>query len=409
MTRQMTNSTVGGACNTQAHEIFSLAQKRKLSDIFSNGFSVPDNMKTLVQQSCIPRTTNIKNIRNSDILSLFDVALKALTEPNQSNFENAKQNTNTWYLIFKNDEKIGKDSYPIGFTRTPPEYSYTEEQNRAMYSVSLTSSLDFCFAKKRINRYLASVKMLFDRAECTNKSVLKSDLTKINTNDVTLVKSLVNSVKSMATPKKKDLPDSTSTDNTTNAVDTLMKQMKPNAENQMQEIINSSVSSVLNIPMGYDLTFPNGDLTQLQILYKSMQEELGAVLQMPLTKLFGTPPTGFQSTGEYDRLSYEQTLDSIANEYCVAVLKEVASIMNYPQSEIDTIKYLSTYQLELVMKLVNMTAGVENTQIKKMVSNYIEVKTGIEPEASDLEAKAPETTTTDLNEEVEVNSETVIT
>jgi len=410
MGTELTTSTVTKACGSKAHELFSLASKRKLSDIFSNGFSVPDNIKTLVQQTAIPKTTNIKNIKSKDILSLFDIVLLAISEPNDSFFYDAKENSNTWYVVFKDNAKIGKNSYPIGFTQIPPEYTGIEEQGRAIYSISLKSSLDFCFAKSRIDRYLASVNLMFQKAINSNKNILKSDLTKITTNssDPKLIKSMMQKVTNMLTRKQTQLPDSTIESNEKDPVDELIKEMKPNTEKQIQEIANSNISSILNIPLGYDLTFPTGDLTQLQIFYKSMQEELGAVLQMPLTKLFGTPPTGFQSTGEYDRLSYEQTLDSIANTYCVSILKEVASMLKHPQSEIDKIKYLSTYQLELTMKIVNMTAGLENTQIKKMVANYIEIKTGIPPEPSDLEEKVPAPTTTDLSEEIDVNSETEI-
>lgn len=410
MAKELTTNTVTKACGSKAHELFSLANKRKLSDIFSNGFSVPDNMKSLVQQTATPKTTNIQNIKSADILSLFDIVLLAISEPNDSFFYDAKENFNTWYLVFKDNTKIGKKSYPIGFTKTPPEYADVEKENRAIYSISLKSSLDFCFAKSRIDRYLASVNLMFQKAINSNKNILKSDLTKITTSssDPTLMKSMMQKITNMLAKKQTQLPDSTVKSSTKDPVDELINEMKPNTEKQIQEIANSNISSILNIPLGYDLTFPTGDLTQLQIFYKSMQEELGAVLQMPLTKLFGTPPTGFQSTGEYDRLSYEQTLEAIANEYCVGVLKEVASIMNYQQTEIDKIKYLSSYQLELIMKIINMTAGVGNTQIKKMVANYIEIKTGIPPEPSDLEEKASEPATTDLSEEIDVNSETEV-
>lgn len=410
MATELTTSTVRNQCGNKAHEVFALAQKRKLSDIFSNGFSVPDNMKGLIQQSAIPKTTNIKNIQSSDIFSLFDIVLLAIAEKNDSYFFGAKPSSNTWYLVFKNDTKIDKKSYPIGFSKKAPKYMNIKPEDRVIYSVSFNGSLDFCFAKPRIERYLASVNMMFAKAINSNKNVLKSDLTQIttSTSDPKLMQSLIKKLVNTMTFKKQEMSNSTYTGKTTNAVEDLIKEMKPNTEEQIQEIMNSNVSSILNLPLGYELTFPTGDLTQLQIFYKSMQEELGAVLQIPLTKLFGTPPTGFQSTGEYDRLSYEQTLDSIANEYCVSILKEVGSILKHPQSKIDTIKYLSTYQLELLMKVVNMTAGVENTQIKKMTANYIEVKTGIKPEESDLKAKEPEVTTTDLNEEVEVNGETEI-
>lgn len=415
MNTEITTSTIKDnyKYGSKSHELFALTQKRKLSDVFSNGFSVPASMKTLIERTSIPKQTNIKNIRTTDILSLFDIVLIAISEPNNSVFYNAEISINTWYVVFKDNTKIDKNSYPIGFIKTPPEYEGIKEEDRTIYSVSLKSNIDFCFIKPIIDKYIASINLMFTKAINSNKNILKSDLKQItsNTSDPTIVKSLmqktVKTITQAFVKQQEQLPVDTMTGKSKNAVDDLMNSLKPNTEKQIQEIANSSVSSILNIPLGYELTFPTGDLSQLQILYKSMQEELGAVLQMPLTKLFGTPPTGFQSTGEYDRLSYEQTLESIANTYCVPVLKEVASILQYPQSEIDQIKYISTYQIETGMRLVNMTAGVENTQIKKMIAKYIEVKTGIPPEPSDLEVKEA-TTTTDLNEEVDVNSETEI-
>jgi len=385
MTQQITTSTIEPKCGNQAHELFALANRRKLSDIFANGFTIPDNMKALVQQSAMPKKTNMKGIKSSDILSLFDIVLIALSDDNKSPYSNATHSSYVYSVVFRQDTAISKKSYPLGFTNKTVQYNGIAKENSLIYSVALNGNLDFCFVKKRIDRYLTSVNLLFQRALSTNKNVLKSDFISTTLTQTANQPEIARGIKKMFVSQKKD-PTEAEKQKKNEAINALILQMSPNIESQMQEIINSNVSSILNLPEGCELTFPTGDLTQLQILYKSMQEELGAVLQMPLTKLFGTPPVGFQSTGEYDRLSYEQTLDSIANEYCVPVLKEVASILKYSQQEIDQIKYISTYQMEMVMKMINATAGVENTQVKKMLASYIETKTGIPPEQSDLQA-----------------------
>lgn len=347
---------------SESHQLFALANKRKLSDIFSNGFNVPKQLNSLLSISAI-KQYNYLHIE--PVFSLFDMILLAITDCNNDDFYNVKVSHSTWYIVFKN----ASHKEIVGFTNQVPTYQKISKLNVGMYSISIKNSMQYAFVHKSIKKYLCSVKMLFERAVNTNKVILKSNLTRSNVSDKTLVKS----IKSAFISEKKTTKE-------TPANLDFLKNLNKDVNQQMDAILTSDSSSILNLPIEYDLSFPSGDLTQLQLLYKSMQEELGAVLEMPLTKLFGTPPVGFQSTGEYDRLSYEQTLDRIANEYVVPILRDIGSILNLSDSEKESIKYLSTYQIEILMKLINMTAGNSSPQVQKMIEEYIEIKTGIKAE-----------------------------
>lgn len=368
---------------SETHELFALANRRKLSDIFSNGFSTPEILKPLLSINAIKKN-NYLGI--GKVFSLFDVILYVLSDFTNDDYYNPIITHSVWYLVYRDKEH----TEVIGFTNERPDYTNTDKEDAGRFSFSIKNSMQYAFVHKRIRRYLCSVKMLFERAVNTNKTVLKSSLTKTNSND----KELVKIIKSTFTrsDKKTSLKN-----NFPEQVPPFLQTLNRDLNQQMDAILNSDSSSILNLPLEYDLSFPSGDLTQLQLLYKSMQEELGAVLEMPLTKLFGTPPVGFQSTGEYDRLSYEQTLDRIANEYVVPALCEVASILNCSEDEQRSIKYLSTYQIEILMKLINATAGSSNTQIQKMVAEYIEIKTGIKAEDSPTPAVAVDTSMDDVS------------
>jgi hypothetical protein len=356
------------AKGSETHELFALANRRKLSDIFSNGFSTPEILKPLLSITAIKKN-NYLGIE--PVFSLFDVILYVLSDCNNNDYYKTSITHSIWYLVFK--DKAHTEI--AGFTNQIPEYIGIHKENAGIFSISIKNSMQYAFVHKRIKRYLCSVKMLFERAVNTNKTVLKSSLTKSNASDSQLIKSIKGAFTS--SDKKKSKKDSISK---SDEVPPFLNNLNRDVNQQMESILNSNSSSILNLPIEYDLSFPSGDLTQLQLLYKSMQEELGAVLEIPLTKLFGTPPVGFQSTGEYDRLSYEQSLDRVANEYIVPALCEVASIMNCSEEEQKSIKYLSTYQIETLMKLINATAGNNNPQIHKMVEEYIEIKTGIKAE-----------------------------
>lgn len=367
---------------SESHELFALANRRKLSDIFSNGFNVPPILKPLLTISAIKKN-NYLGIEK--VFSLFDVILFVLSHFHNDDYCNPIVTHSLWYIVFKDKEH----TEIIGFTSEAPNYANLSKDNAGIYSFSIKNNIQYAFVHKRIQRYLCTVKMLFDRAIATNKIILKSSLlsTKTSATDKELVKSLIKISKQK---KQKVAQEDT---NSLNFASTL----NVDVNKQMDAILSSNHKSVLNLPLEYDITFPTGDLTQLQLLYKSMQEELGAVLEIPLTKLFGTPPVGFQSTGEYDRLSYEQTLDRIANEYVVPTLCEIATILNCSEEEKQSIKYLSTYQIEILMKLINATAGNASSQIAKMVEEYIEIKTGIKAEDSPTPAVAVDTSMDDAS------------
>lgn len=351
---------------SETHELFALANRRKLSDIFSNGFSTPEILKPLLSINAIKKNSYLGI---GKVFSLFDVILYVLSDSTNDDYYTPIITHSVWYLVYRDKEHTEL----IGFTTERPDYNNIDKEDAGRLSFSIKNSMQYAFVHKRIRRYLCSVKMLFERAVNTNKTVLKSSLTKTNSSD----KELVKMIKSTFTRSDKK---TSIKNNAPEQVPAFLQTLNRDVNQQMDAILNSDSSSILNLPIEYDLSFPSGDLTQLQLLYKSMQEELGAVLEMPLTKLFGTPPLGFQSTGEYDRLSYEQSLERIANEYVVPALCEVASILNCSEKEQKSIKYLSTYQIEILMKLINATAGSSSTQIQKMVEEFIEIKTGIKAE-----------------------------
>lgn len=393
------------AYKTEAEKLFYSVQKRKLSDIFANGFSVPDGMKQLVDQSeLLKYDYNIdkEKVYDSGFASLFNLVLQSLAQENSSvdyhgNFDYRDASSTLWYVVFNSQ------SLPIGFTKTQ---SKDEEQNNIndTRSFIIKNSNDFVLAKPVIDRYICTIFLMFNKGMSSNKTVLKSDLTQYQSNDVTVVQSMKEALKR----KKQDIGARRMGEVNASPEASLIKELNVPINEQMKAIADSSVTSVLNLPIGYDLSFPNGDISQIQLLYKSMQEELGAVLQMPLTKLFGTPPVGFQATGEYDRLSYEQTLESIANRYCVPVLKEVASMAGYSKEEIDSIKYLSTYQIEILMKLVNITSGNSSLQVQELTENYIEIKTGIKKKESEKESNKEsniENSKEDIEEDIDKDNE----
>jgi len=348
---------MSGYCTKkEAEEFFYLAQARKLSDVFSNGFIVPDGLKPLIDQTKLIKygyNQSQKIVHQGQkVYSLFDVVLEAIANVKCNSYTNSAF---SWSVVIEN-------GVLIGFT----EWTNRENDNNI---ITLQSGDLFQKIKITIYRFFQASLMMFERSINSSKMILKSDLTKMTGSKlVTGAKNVVANALKMG--KSNENIDSS-------PLNMFITKINRPVQEQMEDILEARPWSVLNIPDGQELTFPTADLTQNQILYKTQQELLGAVLQMPLTKLFGTPPVGFQSTGEYDRLSYEQTLDSVANQYCVPILKEVANIMGYTQDIINSIKYISVYQIEVCTRLVERTTGSDNTAIQSMVTEIVEAKLGI--------------------------------
>jgi hypothetical protein len=340
-------------------DFFILAQTRKLSDVFSNGFVVPDDMKLLVSRTVIKKygfNANELAYKNRlDVYTLFDVVLYALTNDDQYGCNQYC----SWFIV-KND--AGK---VIGYTTNP----LTEEDRRNVITVQYSQV--FKQTEDVIRRFQCTVKLMFQVAINTTKTIYKSNLHQYIKTDTSVINSALKKIIGKKTQEDIKTRDQAKPQ------DSITTQLNSPIDKQMQAILDADINSVLHVPVGSELQFTSGDLTQLQILYKSQQEELGAALQIPLTKLFGTPPVGFQSTGEYDRKSYEQTLEQIANEYCVPILRETARIIGYSDEEVEKIKYLSVYQIEQILDLVEKTYGIQNNQVQEMVEVYIESKTGI--------------------------------
>lgn len=344
----------------EAEEFFYLAQARKLSDVFSNGFIVPEGLKPLIDQSKIIKYgyNQSKKIVDSGqkVCNLFDVVIQAIAnvDCNRMDYFN-HSSAFSWSVVIDN-------GVLVGFT----PWNNEEKDNNI---ITLQTSDLFSKIKTTIYRFFQATLMMFERSINSSKMILKSDLTKMSGSKlVTGAKNVVANALKMG--KSNENINSS-------PLNMFITKINKPVQEQMDDILEARPWSVLNIPDGQELTFPTADLTQNQILYKTQQELVGAVLQMPLTKLFGTPPVGFQSTGEYDRLSYEQTLDSVANQYCIPILKEVANIMGYTQDVINSIKYISVYQIEVCTRLIERTAGSDNMAIQSIVNQIVEAKLGI--------------------------------
>lgn len=358
----------------EAQDFYYLAQARKLSDVFSNGFIVPDGLKPLIDQSKLIKYgyNQSKKIidQGQKVYNLYQVVLEAIAN---INCNNVTSNAFSWSVVIDN-------GILIGFT----QWNNQEDNNNI---ITLQSNDLFDKIKVTIYRFFQATLMMFERSINSSKMVLKSDLTRMSGSK------LISGAKSMVANAFKT--DGNNEGSPTSPLSLFITKMNRPVQEQMEDILEARPWSLLNIPDGKELTFPTADLTQNQILYKTQQELVGAVLQMPLTKLFGTPPVGFQSTGQYDRLSYEQTLDSVANQYCVPILKEVANIMGYEEKEINSIKYISVYQLEVCTQILQHAENSDNSAIKKMVELIIEAKLGINMD--DLEVQNVDGTISDNN------------
>lgn len=140
----------------------------------------------------------------------------------------------------------------------------------------------------------------------------------------------------------------------------------------LAEKLNASSSMMNNY--GIQAIDASEDITQLETQLNEFSDLMNgqwylnsAISGIPITKLFGTSPPGFQSTGEFELKSYHETLGTIAEKHLIPFLEKflICIIKSEINHRLPDNNQISIYDIDVDFEPFDIPNAKETADIRK--------------------------------------------